>query len=524
MKGMKERMGDMGECKLIRLEIENFLRVKGLVIEADGKHVVIRGKNGSGKTSAVDALWLALAGGKSGRKLEEPIHDGAKRARVVVDVGEYKVERRWTKSGPSIFVWAEDGKQVRNPTEVLEGMISTAALDPVRFLEMRPQDQLDQVLAIAGVKHPVGRVREITGEDLSPRDGESADQWLLRLGGDEGEFFIRRRLAHRVALDKKAALDDADEILIRMGGAPNESEMASPSELLGRLEDLNARADVKREKSRGAAEAQGKHKEAKRKLEGLRTERISVAEKISELHSALNKMCEEAETLDNRIEKGAGIVKDLEIQAADAQGEADRCEDPSQELAEVRAALAGIESENESRVKRLLQAETVRRLAEERERADQEHSRLDGILEALRGLRKGLLEGIDLGVKGLAVGNGELTLNGHPFAQGSQAERLRVAIGVAVRTAPKLKLLRIDDGEHLDGESRAMVFAEAERHGFQVVMTAVADGGDGLGVEIVDVEGDGNGMGREEISRGAAEARRTAGRLAGALTVGPEDF
>ena len=106
----------VNEIVLRKLVIQNFLRVEALTVDADGKNVIISGPNESGKTSAIDAIWLAL-GGKSARPLDAPIHKGAEKASVELDLGKYRVTRKWTAKGTSLVVETADGAVLPSPPE-----------------------------------------------------------------------------------------------------------------------------------------------------------------------------------------------------------------------------------------------------------------------------------------------------------------------------------------------------------------------------------------------------------------------
>ena len=47
--------------KVIELYSENFKRLNAKV-KMDGKNVTVEGKNGVGKSSFIDAIWIALTG------------------------------------------------------------------------------------------------------------------------------------------------------------------------------------------------------------------------------------------------------------------------------------------------------------------------------------------------------------------------------------------------------------------------------------------------------------------------------
>ena len=207
---------------LVSLLVDNFMRLTALRVDANGHHVVISGKNSSGKASALEAIWTALCGA-SMKKIPEPIHKGEERASIRLDLGKFVVTRRWSKSGgTTLTVTAADGNKISQPQELLNGLLSKFSLDPVEFLDLRPQDQVDQVLTLAGVAPPVAHVEEIVGERHEPKPGESADKYLMRLSADEtGVYYVRRRDVWREWDQKKKALNEQSEIVRRLGGPVN---------------------------------------------------------------------------------------------------------------------------------------------------------------------------------------------------------------------------------------------------------------------------------------------------------------
>ena len=49
--------------KIIEFRAERFKRLSAVDITPEGNTVIISGKNGQGKSSVLDAIWLALGGG-----------------------------------------------------------------------------------------------------------------------------------------------------------------------------------------------------------------------------------------------------------------------------------------------------------------------------------------------------------------------------------------------------------------------------------------------------------------------------
>jgi len=68
--------------RIVRFSAENIKRLVAVEIEPDGSVVVISGSNGAGKSSCLDAIWLALGGGPAARETPRPIRDGQEHARA----------------------------------------------------------------------------------------------------------------------------------------------------------------------------------------------------------------------------------------------------------------------------------------------------------------------------------------------------------------------------------------------------------------------------------------------------------
>lgn len=470
---------------LHRLDVENFMRVQALTVDADGKHVVIKGRNGSGKTSSVDAIWFAL-GGVDSKACPEPIHNGAQKAAIRLDLGEYVVERHFSPAGSRLVITAADGSRINKPQQLLDGLLGQYALDPVAFLDRRPQDQVDDVLAICAIEPPVDAVAKITGEVHEARPGEKADAYMARLSADDvGVYFTRRRDAHRDKDQKEKALREAEQTLEAMGGVPDNIDEFDQTAIVAKIEQLELQAAQRREKEADLHDCGNNVVNYQTQLASLEQQSQRADLKIKELERKLADEREEAASLAKRIARGKELIEEAKADQDRAMKDVVAIADPAPELARYREALARAGRERDNLVKRQHQGQQVEQLKSELEIANDDWTDLDDQLSKLRTLRKQLLDGLDLGVDGLEVGNGEIRLNGLPFRQASLAQRLRVACAVAMRQNPRLRLLRVDNGEHLDQDSRRLLLDLASANDWQVVMTCVADNAD-LRVEVVD--------------------------------------
>lgn len=129
--------------KIISLQAKNVKRLKAVHINPDGTLQVITGKNAQGKTSVLDAIWLALGGGAASRETAQPVRDGEESAEVVIDLGDLKVTRTWTHHGKtSLKVTSGDGASYSSPQKMLDELVGRLSFDPLEFTRLSARDQV----------------------------------------------------------------------------------------------------------------------------------------------------------------------------------------------------------------------------------------------------------------------------------------------------------------------------------------------------------------------------------------------
>ena len=68
------------------LRIENIKKLEALTVIPAGSMIILVGENGAGKSSAVDALWMALGGKRA--IPPDPVRRGAAKGIVSLDLGD----------------------------------------------------------------------------------------------------------------------------------------------------------------------------------------------------------------------------------------------------------------------------------------------------------------------------------------------------------------------------------------------------------------------------------------------------
>ena len=472
--------------------------VKGEV-ELHGRSLIITGANSQGKSSLINGILLVL-GELTQKQIPEPILEGRDHAAFSLELidpagkTQFIVERTWSGGGTKLTITAPDGHEYRDVDALLKAFLGEICLTPFAWLKLRPQDQLEDVLKLFGIKPPVAEVETITGEAHPPEPGQSASRYLEALAADKtGVYYIRRTEANRVWQLKQAALLEARETLdgmtlpVGISGDDLKTLLAKRSTL-----------DQKRESSR-ALKTQHDDTlrtlgERERALTGLTNDAAmaqrraaDIERQIAELQAKLEVEHKTIADTAARIAKAQGIIEQIKQDAASDLAAVEASPDPSPAIAEIDRQIADHDRHAKAIAARQAKAADVERLAQENADCQAEGQRLELIMTELRALRANMLNGLDLGVDGLSVGDGRLRLNDKPFPeQAGTRERIIVAAAIGFKRNPKLKIALVDDAEHLDEEGEALLLALAEKYGWQLILAFVVRGQKQLKFEIVE--------------------------------------
>lgn len=135
--------------KIISLEIENQKAIKCFQLDADGKNIEISGDAGTGKTTAISALWDILTKGK------DVLSHGEKKGVIRVAIGDenatyYLAERDTTPSKSTVTISKMLGaKKLPMDLKDFESMISKLSINPHRITQMKPAERIKTLLAAA---------------------------------------------------------------------------------------------------------------------------------------------------------------------------------------------------------------------------------------------------------------------------------------------------------------------------------------------------------------------------------------
>lgn len=392
-----------GTLRIIELQAENVKRLKAVRLKPDATLVRIEGRNAQGKSSVLDAIAAALGGGKWNPA--EPVRRGAKKARVTLDLGDLKVERRWTARGGTVLEITSNGARMASPQSILDKLVGDLTFDPLRFVHMPAKEQ-------------ASLLRKLAGLDFSEIEAK------------RDQLYAERTVANRRAKEAAARVGD-------MPPKPASMELVSVRELADKQERAFAHNRAVDDAMRSVTDAKS----------------ACVAAK------------EEVDRLVSRLAEARNTLKAAEERAGAAQEQAERMEHA--DVSDLRAQIEGAEKHNaaiEARRSWEERDKAARAAEEEAEALDEQIKAVDAEKDRALADAKFPLDGLGIGVDGPTLNGIPFSQ-----ASSAEQLRTGVAIGLAGKPKARIMLIRdgslLDSGNmqelnRIAEEFDAQVFVE----------------------------------------------------------------
>jgi hypothetical protein len=159
-------------------------------------------------------------------------------------------------------------------------------------------------------------------------------------------------------------------------------------------------------------------------------------------------------------------------------------EAPAEELIDVQPLndeLATAQVTNREIDRRMRREDLDRKLSDKQAEA----ARLTRSIEDRDEKKREALANAQMPVEGLGFSEEGVFFKGLPLENLGEAEQIRVALGLAMASNPKLRAVPIAHGESMDDESLALIDQMAEENDFQIFMAKVDSSG-AVGIVLSD--------------------------------------
>jgi len=484
--------------RIIKLKAENIKRLTAVEIEPNGNVVKITGKNANGKTSVLDAIYWAMSGTRNIQDV--PIHEGANKASIKLELGELTVERKFSSKGTTLRVTKPTGAPMTSPQSVLDELIGNLAFDPLEFSRLPAKQQFEMLREIV-----------VIDGDIDVLDEERAGVFLQRTDANRQlkALVVERDSLHFPEISKtqkdevdQSALIEKINLAVKRGQAIKAiegdrgqlergmAELTSNIELIKEnLLDSESRLFNAQEKIK-TTEAAMKEKGKAPDIEALQLELSNAIEH----RQVVNNMAADIESservsaiLESETEKLKQSVIDRESQLSNAQENIKRFNATLKEKGEApdieALQLALGEAENINILVRKKQAFNDKKTSVDM--TEKEVERLCERLDEIDAEKASLMTSATFPVDGLSFDDGVVLFNNLPFEQASSAEQLRVSMAMAMASNPDFRVIRITDGSLMDSDSFKIIEEMADKNDFQVWVEVVDESGD-IGIVIED--------------------------------------
>lgn len=404
--------------KIIQLTIENVKRVVVVQITPHGNLIAIGGKNGSGKSSVLDAVWYALGGEKV--IPDNPIRRGQTKGKVELDLGDLLVKRTFTpRGGGSLTVCNKDGVPQSSPQALLDKLCTRIAFDPLEFANQKPDKQAETLKDLLGLnfKEENGKIARLTEE---------------RTAVNRELKSLQSRLVATVEyLDVTETVEkSASEIMAEQAKAADRNK--GNAERRQEAHELNSEYNT-------MLRDQGM---LLRQIEQARTALAELEKKETAVRCQAVKKRNEMEP----ILKSAGELKD-------------------EDLAPFQAKVSEVEQTN-FKIRNNRAKKELREQARAKEKASEA---LTAQIEEVEGKKRNLLTDAKFPVPGLGLDDlGNVTFDGIAFAEANTASKIRVSVAIGLALNKELRVLLIRQGSELDPDSRQILAEMAEAAQAQV--------------------------------------------------------
>jgi len=460
--------------KITKIKINSLYGVKNL--ELDGNPVELCGSKGTGKTSVIDAIRLALTN-KSER--DYIVKQGENEGEILIETDSgIVIDRKKRTEGSDYKKITEFGKVVQSPEGFISEIFTPLQLNPVEFASWDRQKQNRAILDLIEFNWDVNWIKEQFGE--IPR-GINYDQHILQVLEDiqakNGSYYPAREEINRSELYKRQAAEEiaakipqrydlnkwknyslADKINELQTSQKRNSEIDRAKTFVEAYKNKvrGYKADMEIETSSDKQAISSERESLKSTMERLKAEMISAKEKIT--------------TLDEKLEdKNKVSVAEYNEKIAKLDGDIKIAEEYEAKEKISTEELQSEISEAEKMKSYISEFESMKNMNAECEQLKEKSELLTKKINLARELPSIVLETATIPLEGLTVKDGIPLINGLPISNLSGGERIELCVDVTLSKPKNLQMILLDGAEALDDISRKKLYEKCKEKGLQII-------------------------------------------------------
>lgn len=464
--------------KISKLSIKNTYGISQF--ELGGESVELTGSNGTGKSSVIDAIRLALT---NNSKRKYIIKKGENEASIYVELDDGTTINRKKRNDKSDYKSIKDGNgnEINSPESFLKDIFTPLQLEPVEFLSMSEQEQNRILLNL--IKFDKDKREFITEKFEESINWVNYDDSILeilnQIQSKDGAYYQNREEINRNARNGLAIINDIAKDIPENYDAEKwrNYTLSDKYEELNKLKDFNNKIDrsivykenydntvkgFKGELDTSLAEI-SKTKEMRRK---------ALQDSITEYENKIALLKKDLENLDNEFlvdENNAKAKYDQEIAKLSDNikiaNEWASKEKKNTDILEEELKVA------ESMKGHLNEYDRMKDMQEKVKKLNEQSEELTKKIELARNLPGQILKEVEIPVKNLTVENGIPLVNGLPVGNLSEGQKLMLCVDIALSDSNTLKLILIDGVEKLSEANRKELYRICKEKGLQYIAT-----------------------------------------------------
>jgi ABC-type cobalamin/Fe3+-siderophores transport system ATPase subunit len=413
--------------KVAHVRISNVLGIDELEFSPAG-FTEIAGRNGTGKTSVLEAIKSVAKGGHDATLLR----NGAEKGEVVFVLDDGTQIKRRIGAATSTTDVLRDGKKVPRPADVIRSLTDALSVNPVEFLNAGKRDRVRVLLESMPIELDADRLAKLAGVPVTAAPDVHPLQVLEHV---RKQVYDARTGANRAVKEKEATIKQLRQAI----PPPAAGIEGDEEELMTQLDTL---ADAK----------------------------------DAELERIEFRLAELGNVWETRLEELRAEIEQIQAERNDFTGRASRqraltLERFNETRQPVLEALGAIRADRESAVRRLQTLDTIQILSTELEDLADEAADHSRALDEIDSYKSELLAALP--IEGLEVIDGEIYRDGVTLDRLNTAQQVDIAVELAKLRAGKLGVICVDGIESLDPAAFESFRDRALESGLQLFVTKV---------------------------------------------------